>query len=63
MKPWMWAILLVAVAGPVFRYVFWLPGRMIYRWLWVHMPDGRLRTILLKKRGEVDTWPKLPPGA
>jgi hypothetical protein len=63
MKPWMWVVVIVAIVGPLGRYVLWLPGRMAYRWLWRHMPEGKLRSFLLKKRGEVDTWPKLPPGA
>ncbi|WP_332823559.1 hypothetical protein [Stutzerimonas kunmingensis] len=57
-------ILLFAVFAPIVRYGMWLPGRLAYRWLWKHMPEGRLKTILLKKRGDDEpTWPKLPPGA
>lgn len=63
MKPWMWAIVVIAIAGPAIRYLVWLPARHAYRWLWVHMPEGKLKQFLLKKRGaEPETWPKLPPG-
>jgi len=59
------AIVIAAVAAPLVRYVFLLPGRWGYRYLWKHMPEGRLRSFLLKKRGSgqpAETWPKLPPG-
>jgi hypothetical protein len=59
----MWALLVFAVVAPLGRYIFWLPGRHISRWLWKKLPEGRLRRFLLKKiGGEPETWPKLPPG-
>lgn len=65
METWMWAIVVVAVAGAAIRYVFFLPGRYFARWLWRHMPEGRLKRVLLRKVATDDhypTWPKLPPG-
>lgn len=62
------AIALGVIAAPFIRYLFLLPGRLLYRFLWKRLPDGRLRSLLLKKRptpgGEEawPTWPRLPPG-
>lgn len=59
------AILVAAIAGPAIRYAFLRPGRGISRWLWKHMPEGRIKRLLLKpvRKDDPDTWPKLPPGA
>jgi hypothetical protein len=57
----MYAILTLAIAGPVFRYALWLPGRHFVRWLRRRSPKGRFWRFLLKPRGEVAAWPKLPP--
>jgi hypothetical protein len=42
----MWAALLAPIVGGV----IYLPGKLVYRWLWKRMPDGKLRTFLLKDR-------------
>lgn len=59
------AILLAPILGPVLWYGLLLPGRMLSRWLWKSLPEGRLRRILLKDTKAVNeeaVWPKLPPG-
>lgn len=59
------AILLAPILGPVMWYAFMLPGRYVSRLIWKHMPEGRLKRILLKKNNVLDpsrVWPKLPPG-
>lgn len=65
MKPWMWAVLLAPIIGPIIWYALMLPGRLISRWLWRRLPDGKLRRLLFKNTGALDdskVWPKLPPG-
>jgi hypothetical protein len=42
----LWAVLLTPVVGGL----LYLPGKLVYRWLWKRMPDGRLREFLLKER-------------
>lgn len=59
------ALLLAPLLVPVFRYLFLAPGRYLYRWLWVRLPEGRLRRFLLKPVGKhsqdsYPTFPKLP---
>jgi len=41
-----WAALLAPVLAPL----IYLPGKLVYRWLWKRMPEGRLRSFLLKDR-------------
>jgi hypothetical protein len=56
-------IVVFAVFGPVFVYLMWSPGRHFARWLWKHMPEGRLKRVLLKRIGDdKPSWPPLPPG-
>jgi hypothetical protein len=43
------AIVLAPLLVPLYRWLFTLPGRKVHDWLWVHLPEGRLRRILLKK--------------
>jgi hypothetical protein len=64
-KETMWALLLAPILGPIIWYGLMLPGRLISRLLWRHMPEGRLKRILLKRNNVLDperVWPKLPPG-
>jgi hypothetical protein len=42
----MWAVALAPVVAPL----LYLPGKLVYRWLWKRMPEGKLRTFLLKDR-------------
>lgn len=51
--------------GALIRYWLFLPGRLLYRWLWRTLPDGKLRAFLFQRVASDEnypTWPKLPPG-
>lgn len=50
MTPTLWAALLAPLLGGLIWWLLFLPGRVAYRWLWRHMPEGRLRTFLLRDR-------------
>jgi hypothetical protein len=57
------ALALAPVIGPVIGYLLFRPARGISRWIWRKMPEGRLRSLLLKRIGDdKPTWPRLPPG-
>jgi hypothetical protein len=59
------ALLLAPILGPILWWAFMLPGRYVSRLIWKHMPDGRLKRILLRHNNVLDpekVWPKLPPG-
>jgi hypothetical protein len=42
----MWA----ALIAPMVAGALYLPGKLVYRYLWRRMPDGKLRDFLLKER-------------
>jgi hypothetical protein len=44
-----WALLLAPLLIPVIRWLFNLPGKTAHDWMWRHLPEGRLRRVLLKK--------------
>jgi len=44
------AALVAPTLGAGMWWLFQYPGRKIHDYLWVHMPEGPLREILLKKR-------------
>jgi hypothetical protein len=46
-----WASLALGLgAGWLIWWLFWLPGRWVYRLLWRYMPDSKFKTFLLKER-------------
>ena len=42
------AVAIAPLLYPVYRWVFLTPGRLLHDYLWVRMPDGWLRNILLR---------------
>lgn len=46
------AVALAPLLVPFYRWAFTRPGKWAHDWLWRTMPDGRLRTFLLKPRGK-----------
>ena len=64
-KTTMWALLLAPVLGPAIWYGLLLPGRLAARAVWLYMPEGRLRRLLLDHNQVLEpgaVWPRLPPG-
>lgn len=49
MKASLWAALLAPVLGPLIWWALKAPGRAAYRAVWKHLPDGRLRRLLLRR--------------
>lgn len=61
----MWALLLAPLLGGLIWYFLLMPGRVLSRYLWKRLPDGRLRRLLFKNTPVVDeskVWPRMPPG-
>jgi hypothetical protein len=50
MSSTMWAALLAPLLGPLLWWLLFAPGRVIYRYLWRTMPEGKLRRFLLRER-------------
>ena len=45
----LWAALLAPTVGVAFWKLFFYAVRKVHDYLWVHLPDGKLRNILLRK--------------
>lgn len=59
------AIVLAPILGGLIWYLLLMPGRLISRLAYKHLPDGWLRRTLLRKTGVIDPDKlpvKLPPG-
>lgn len=45
----LWAAVLAPILGPLIWWALLKPGRGLNDWLWRKMPEGRLRSILLRR--------------
>ena len=60
-----WALLLAPFIGGLIWWLLLMPGRLVSRWLWRVLPEGRLRRVLFAKTGVLDpdkTGIKMPEG-
>lgn len=59
MSATLWAAILAPILGPAIWWALFGPGRVVYRFLWRTLPNGKVRDFLLKERG--GEWVTIKP--